>query len=102
MWVIYMECKCCDRKTIRNEEEKKKLNSRINRIIGQLEGIKRMVDDDRYCGDILIQLSASDKAIKSLASIVLDNHMHSCVLNSVKEGDTSKIDEIVELFRRFS
>ena len=79
-----MECKCCDRKTIRNEEEKKKLNSRINRIIGQLEGIKRMVDDDRYCGDILIQLSASDKAIKSLASIVLDNHMHSCVLNSVK------------------
>lgn len=102
MWVIYMECKCCDRKTIRNEEEKKKLNSRINRIIGQLEGIKRMVDDDRYCGDILIQLSASDKAIKSLASIVLDDHMHSCVLNSVKEGDTSKIDEIVELFRRFS
>ena len=97
-----MECKCCDRKTIRNEEEKKKLNSRINRIIGQLEGIKRMVDDDRYCADILIQLSASDKAIKSLASIVLDNHMHSCVLNSVKEGDTSKIDEIVELFRRFS
>jgi DNA-binding FrmR family transcriptional regulator len=97
-----MECKCCDRKTIRNEEEKKKLNSRINRIIGQLEGIKRMVDDDRYCGDILIQLSASDKAIKSLASIVLDNHMHSCVLNSVKEGDTSKIDEIVELFRSFS
>jgi len=97
-----MECKCCDRKTIRNEEEKKKLNSRINRIIGQLEGIKRMVDDDRYCGDILIQLSASDKAIKSLASIVLDDHMHSCVLNSVKEGDTSKIDEIVELFRRFS
>ncbi len=97
-----MECKCCDRKTIRNEEEKKKLNSRINRIIGQLEGIKRMVDDDRYCGDILIQPSASDKAIKSLASIVLDNHMHSCVLNSVKEGDTSKIDEIVELFRRFS
>lgn len=97
-----MECKCCNRKTIRNEEEKKKLNSRINRIIGQLEGIKRMVDDDRYCGDILIQLSASDKAIKSLASIVLDNHMHSCVLNSVKEGDTTKIDEIVELFRRFS
>ena len=97
-----MEYKCCDRKTIRNEEEKKKLNSRINRIIGQLEGIKRMVDDDRYCGDILIQLSASDKAIKSLASIVLDNHMHSCVLNSVKEGDTSKIDEIVDLFRRFS
>ncbi len=96
-----MECKCCDRKTIRNEEEKKKLNSRINRIIGQLEGIKRMVDDDRYCADILIQLSAVDKAIKSLASIILDNHMHSCLIEHIEKGDYSIIDEISNLIRRF-
>ena len=98
-----MGCKYCDeKKTIRSEEDKKKLISRINRISGQLDGIKKMVNDDRYCSDILIQLSAADKAIKSLASIILDNHMHSCVLNSIKEGDSSKIDEIVDLFRRFS
>ena len=98
-----MACKCCEEnKTIRTEEDKKNLISRIYRISGQLDGIKKMVLDDRYCADILIQLSAADKAIKSLASIILDNHMHSCVLNSIKEGDNSKIDEIVDLFRRFS
>ncbi len=98
-----MACKNCnENKTIRSEEDKKKLISRLNRISGQIEGIKKMVDDDRYCADILIQLSAADKAIKSLASIVLDNHMHSCVVNSIKEGDSSKVDEIVDLFRRFS
>lgn len=101
--VIKMENKgCCCKKTIRTEEDKKKLLSRTNRIIGQLDGIKRMIEDDRYCADVLIQLSAVDKAIKSLASIVLDNHMHSCVINSIKEGDSTKIDEIVDLFRRFS
>ncbi len=96
------QCCCSNEKKVRSEEEKKQLTSRLNRISGQLDGIKRMVDDDRYCADILIQLSAVDKAIKSLASIILDNHMHSCVLNSIQEGDLTKIDEIVELFRRFS
>ena len=93
---------CCCKKTYRTEEDKKKLLSRTNRIIGQLDGIKKMIDNDRYCADILIQLSAVDSAIKSLASVILDNHMHSCVVNSIKEGDSSKIDEIVDLFRRFS
>ena len=98
-----MACKnCSDNKTIRTEEMKKSLNTRINKISGQLDGIKRMVDENRYCGDILIQLSAVDKAIKSLASIILDNHMHSCMLEGIKDGDLSKIDEIVELFKRFS
>ena len=91
-----------NKKTTRSEEDKKKLISRINRIKGQLDGINKMVADDRYCADILIQLSAADKAIKSLASVILDNHMHSCVLDGIKEGDLTKIDEIVDLFRRFS
>ena len=102
--VIDMACPKCDGniKTIRTEENKKNLTSRINRIIGQLEGIKKMVADDRYCVDILIQLAASDKAIKSLASIILDNHMHSCILDGIKDGDMTKIDEVVDLFKRFS
>lgn len=103
MLVIDMACECMNnKKTTRSEEEKKKLISRINRIKGQLDGINKMVEDDRYCADILIQLSAADKAIKSLASVILDNHMHSCVLDGIKEGDLTKIDEIVDLFRRFS
>lgn len=95
------ECPSC-RTTHRNEETKKKLITRINRIKGQIEGIKKMVEEDRYCGDILIQLSAIEQSTKSLAAIVFDNHMHSCVVQGVKDGDEAKIDEIVDLFRRFS
>ena len=61
-----------------------------------------MIEDDRYCKDILVQLSAIEKSVKSLASLIFDNHMHSCVVEGVKNGDETKIDEIVDLFRRFS
>ena len=82
-------------------EDKKNLVNRINRISGQVDGVKKMIENDRYCTDILIQLASIEKSIKSLASIILDNHMHSCVVKGIKEGDESKIDEVIELFRRF-
>ena len=99
-----MGCSNCEniKQTKRNEEDKKTLISRINRLSGQMTGVKKMIEDDRYCGDILIQLSAIDKSIKSLASLILNKHMHSCVVKSVKEGDETTIDEVVELFKRFS
>ena len=93
---------CCNNKqTIRSEEDKKALIIRINKLIGQMNGIKKMIEDDRYCDDILIQLSAVDKAIKSLASIILDKHIHSCVIESIQNGNTEIVDEIVDMFRRF-
>ncbi|MGM9971948.1 MAG: metal-sensing transcriptional repressor [Anaeroplasmataceae bacterium] len=91
---------CCKRK-IRSEEEKKNLTIRINKIVGQMNGIKKMIEDDRYCDDILIQLSAIDKSIKSLANIILDNHMHSCLIEDIKNDNYEIIDEIVQLFKRF-
>ena len=94
--------KCnCKKIKKRTEEEKKKLESRINRISGQLNGIKKMIDEDRYCDDILIQLSAIDKSIKSLANTILDDHIQSCVIDNVQKGNTEVLDEIVDLFRRF-
>lgn len=94
--------KCnCKKIKKRTEEEKKKLESRVNRISGQLNGIKKMIDEDRYCDDILIQLSAIDKSIKSLANTILDDHIHSCVIDNVQKGNTEVLDEIVDLFRRF-
>lgn len=94
--------KCnCKKIKKRTEEEKKKLESRINRISGQLNGIKKMIDEDRYCDDILIQLSAIDKSIKSLANTILDDHIHSCVIDNVQKGNAEVLDEIVDLFRRF-
>lgn len=97
-----MPCEKCQKRTIRDEQVKKDLTVRTNKIIGQLNGIKKMIDDDRYCDDILIQLSAVDKAIKSLSAIILNQHLHNCVLNSVKEGDESVLDEITDLFKRFN
>lgn len=95
------ECCCMERKKVRSEEGKKKLISRLNRIIGQMNGIKKMVEEDRYCDDILIQLSAVDKSIRSLASVILDEHLHTCVVEHIRQGDEQALDEIVELFRRF-
>ena len=92
---------CCEKKKIRTEEEKKALNVRINKIMGQMNGIKKMIDEDRYCDDILIQLSAIDKSIKSLSTLILDNHMRTCLVKSIQNGDTSVVDEIVDLFKRF-
>lgn len=95
-----MDC-CSTKKRIRTEAEKKKIENHLNRIIGQMQGVKKMIADDRYCGDILIQLSAVAKSVKSLATNILDDHLHSCIVNSIKQGDESAVDEIMELFKRF-
>jgi DNA-binding FrmR family transcriptional regulator len=97
-----MSCEMCEVKTKkRSEEEKQKLINRINRISGQLNGIKSMILDDRYCEDILIQLCAVEKSVRAISNIILDNHMHSCLIEHIEKGDYSIIDEISDLVRRF-
>ena len=92
---------CCTKKKERTEEEKKAILNRLNRIIGQLNGIEKMVNEDRYCDDILVQLAASDKALKNLSALIFESHLSSCVVNSIQKGDTSVVDEIVTLFKRY-
>lgn len=92
---------CCEKKKIRTEEEKKNLTNRLNRIIGQLEGIKRMINDDRYCQDILTQLAASDKALRNLSALIFEKHINSCIINSIKEGNNEVTEEVIDLFKRF-
>lgn len=96
-----MENCCCNKETIRTKEEQKDLENRINRIVGQMNGIKSMIEENRYCGDIIIQLSAIDKAIKSLANLMLDRHLHTCVERDIKDGNFSVLDEITDMFKRF-
>lgn len=97
-----MSCPMCEgKKTIRSAEDKKKLITRVNKIKGQMEGISKMIEEDRYCSDILIQLSAIEKSVRSLSTVIFDNHMRSCVVEGIKQGDDSKVDEIIDLFRRF-
>ena len=84
----------------RDDDAKKKLINRMKRMIGQLNGIMKMIEDDRYCADILIQLSAISKSLESVENSILESHIKSCVLTEIQSGNTEIIDEVMELFRR--
>lgn len=95
-------CSCCERtkNTPRSEEELKALNDRLNRIIGQLGGIKNMINENRYCGDVLIQLSAAENALQNLGYMILKNHLETCVVESIKEGNSEILAEVIELIKK--
>jgi len=71
-------------------EVQKRLENRLGRIQGQLEGIKRMLDERQSCDDILVQMAAAKKAMNSAAGQLLENHMETCVRDSVKHGDAAE------------
>ena len=78
------------------------LAKRLNRIEGQVRGIGRMIDDDRYCIDILTQVSAVQSALDSLARTLLEHHLHGCVSHAVASGDGAHaIDEALAVIRKF-
>ena len=86
--------------TKRTEELKKKLSSRLNRIEGQIRGLKNMVDDDKYCDDILIQISASRAALASVSKLVLENHLKNCLVRDIKNDQNLIIDELLITIER--
>ena len=90
---------CC-KKTERNVDEKRQLLSRINRITGQLNGIKNMIEEDKYCNDILIQIVAAEKSLKSFANLMFENHIYRCISDDIKSDEV--IDELTSLFKRFN
>ncbi len=92
---------CCEKKTIRTEEDKRAIINRLNRIAGQIGGIKKMIEEDKYCDDVLIQLSAINKSVKSLANTLIEKHMYSCVVRELKNGNTEILSEVADLFKRF-
>lgn len=94
--------KCCQRKTNRGDEEKKIINNRISRIEGQLRGIKKMIGEDAYCNDVLVQLSAVQNSIKSLSNHILENHLYTCVTKDLENGELEVIDELISLFKKFN
>ena len=79
------------------------LGKRINRIEGQVRGIGKMIDEDRYCIDILTQVSAVQSALDALALKLLEHHLHGCVQHAVKSGDGDRaIDEALAVIRKFA
>ena len=86
---------CCDRTTNRPEKMKASLAARLNRIEGQIRGIKSMIEKDAYCDDVLNQIAAVQAAMKSVGKLLLENHMKSCIVSRVQAGDTEVVDEFL-------
>ena len=91
---------CRMRHTPRDEAELRQLKNRISRMSGQLNGIARMLDENRYCGDILIQIAAVEKALQSFGYSVLKAHMETCMVEEIQSGNPEIVDEVVELVKK--
>lgn len=85
-----------------DENKKKKVIKRLNRISGQIEGIKKMVDETRYCVDILNQIAAARAALSGVGQYILEDHMKTCVTASIKKGTGNReIKELMDVFKKF-
>ena len=88
------------KKTYRDYEEKDQLIKRLNIISGQIDGIKKMIEEDRYCKDILIQIAAIKNAINSRGNQVLERHLKTCVERDIKDGKDEIMDEVMDLVKK--
>lgn len=86
--------------TPRNEQDIKNLKLRLNKISGQVNGVVKMIDDNRYCKDILIQISAIESALKEVGYLVLKEHLLTCVSDDVKNNDNTSLIESFDLAKK--
>lgn len=91
---------CSDRKKKRSEEEQKSLILRLKKAEGQIRGIEKMVENDAYCPDILVQVLAVTNALNSFNKELLACHIKSCVTEDIKAGRTEAVDEMVRLLQK--
>lgn len=93
---------CCrTKRTPRSEELKRDVTLRINRAMGQLAGVRSMVEEGRYCGDVLTQLAAVESAVRAVSRQIMRDHLETCVVERIREGDDEVVDELMGLFKRF-
>ena len=93
-------CACHQKATPRREEGLKQLKNRLNRITGQLNGIGKMLEENRYCGDILMQVAAAESALQSFAYLILQEHMETCVVEEIRKGNLAVVEEALELMQK--
>ncbi|MGE7185047.1 metal-sensitive transcriptional regulator [Peribacillus sp. NPDC006672] len=94
------EDECCTpsshgRKSHHSDSVKKNLTTRLNRIEGQIRGIKGLIEKDTYCDDVITQIAATQSAMNSVAKILLEGHLRNCVVERLNDGDTAVIDEVL-------
>lgn len=96
---LFPEEKCCenetDRKSHHSDAVKKNLVTRLNRVEGQIRGIKGLIERDTYCDDVITQISATQAALNSVAKILLEGHLKNCVVERIQEGDMEVVDEVL-------
>ena len=93
------EC-CCQKTKHRERDEYTSLIHRLNRIEGQIRGIRSMVEEERYCVDILTQVSAVQSALNAFNKELLSNHIKTCVVEDIKAGDEAVVDELCDTIKR--
>lgn len=93
-------CECCHKTKQRSEEEYTALIHRLNRIEGQIRGIKGMVEKNAYCTDIMVQVAAVNAALDAFNRELLGNHIKTCVADNIRKGNDEVIDELLVTLRR--
>ena len=95
-----MDC-CCHKTKHRSDEEQKKLTHRLNRIEGQVRGLREMLQKDAYCPDILVQVSAVQSALNGFCKVLLSNHIKTCVVEDIKNGnEETAVAELCETIKK--
>ena len=94
------KCECSIKSTKRDASEQKKLINRLNRIEGQIRGIKKMILNDAYCVDILTQSSAANAAINSFNKSLIANHIKNCVVRDIQDEKFQTVDELLEVLQK--
>ena len=84
-----------ERKSHHSDNVKKNLISRLNRVEGQIRGIKGMIEKDVYCDDIITQIAATQSALNAVGKLMLEGHMKSCVAERIQQGDMDVLDEVL-------
>lgn len=95
-----VEDKNCEEEINLSSEQKKYFSSRLNVIEGQIRGIKQMIEENRKCDDILVQLSAVNNSLKSVGTKLIKHHLDTCVVRAIKEDKEDVMDNVIDLFAR--
>lgn len=94
------ECNCCHKTKVRNEDEYKSLLNRLNRIEGQIRGIKGMVEKDAYCTDIITQVAAATAALNAFNRELISTHIKTCVAEDIKAGKNETVDDLLATLQK--
>lgn len=98
-----MVCDCCcggEKKKKRSPEEYKSLINRLNRIEGQIRGIKGMIEKDAYCTDVVVQVAAVNAALNSFNKVLLSEHIRTCVAQDIRDGKDEVIDDLLQTLQK--